>query len=28
MQIALGVKNGGANNETLSVDYVSCTQSR
>ena len=28
MQIVFGVKNGGANNETLSVDYVSCTQSR
>jgi len=28
MQIALGVKNGGANNETLNVDYVACTQSR
>jgi hypothetical protein len=28
MQLAFGVKNGGANNETLSVDYVSCTQSR
>ena len=28
MQLAFGVKNGGANNETLNVDYVSCTQSR
>jgi hypothetical protein len=28
MQIVFGVKNGSANNETLSVDYVSCTQSR
>ena len=28
MQIALGVKNGGANLETLNVDYVSCTQLR
>jgi hypothetical protein len=28
MQIVFGVKNGGANNETLNVDYVSCTQSR
>jgi len=28
MQIALGVKNGGANLETLNVDYVSCSQER
>ena len=28
MQIALGVKNGGANLETLNVDYVVCTQER
>lgn len=28
MQVALGVKNGGANLETLNVDYVSCTQLR
>ncbi len=28
MQIGIGVKNGGANNETLNVDYVVCTQER
>lgn len=28
MQIGLGVKNGGANNQTLNVDYVSCIQRR
>lgn len=28
MQVALGVKNGGANNELLNVDYVVCTQER
>ncbi len=28
MQIALGVKNGGANLETLNVDYVVCSQER
>jgi hypothetical protein len=28
MQIGLGVKNGGANLETLNVDYVVCTQER
>lgn len=28
MQVALGVKNGGANLETLLVDYVACFQKR
>lgn len=28
MQICLGVKNGGANLETLNVDYVVCAQAR
>jgi hypothetical protein len=28
MQIGIGVKNGGANNETLNVDYVACVQER
>ena len=28
MQIGLGVKNGGANLETLNVDYVVCSQER
>ena len=28
MQIGIGVKNGGANNETLNVDYVVCSQER
>jgi hypothetical protein len=28
MQIGIGVKNGGANNELLNVDYVVCSQER
>lgn len=28
MAVALGIKAGGANSETLNVDYVSCHQLR
>lgn len=28
MQICAGVKNGGANNETLNIDYIACGQAR